>query len=550
MRTRSVRAHISALHRTRQLEWCSPAQEELFAYEPFPLCASGGWNAGKTAGLVLKALYVSDIFPNNRGVIGRRVYEELKSTTMPSFFQFCPSQLYQPFGRRADSEKYLRLNNGSELLFMHFEDPDTANVIKGLEINWFVLDQAEEIDEQIFDDLLGRLGRWKQAEVSEHSLKALGLTAESWPFRDSTGALRPPVYAMISCNPGPESHWIYRRFHPESTEHWERRIPEMDAVGRPTGRLLSYHDLGYKMVFMSALDNRFLTKQNRDALLAHDELWVQRYVHGKWGIAEGQIHRLEDQSIVEGTPEILDWIRSHCLLHRTLDHGDMAPTCCIWWAVDTEGNLIAYREYYKPDALVSYHRAEITALSRDERYGFNLADPSIFFKTQQKYGGRWSVHDEYSDVTHLPRGTALWWQPADNNELGTRNRINEYLRADPEHVNPFTKQRGAPRIYFVAKSASYPHGCDFLVRETRAQKRKKVRTLDGRATFSDERDGDVPDHAYDNLRYMVASRPPLFARAKRAYGVETLKGYADYMDRFRRADGFARMAYYAKESLR
>ena len=138
---------------TKQLRWASDQQREAFAYGPWPLCMSGGWGAGKTALAAYKMLFLMDIFPGYRVLVGRSVWDELKRTTMSTFFKILPAYAYVLGGKRADSDKILRLNNGSEIVWLHFDDPDVANVIKGIEINAFFLDQAEDIDEQIFDDL-------------------------------------------------------------------------------------------------------------------------------------------------------------------------------------------------------------------------------------------------------------------------------------------------------------------------------------------------------------------------------------------------------------
>ena len=177
--------------------------------------------------------------------------------------------------------------------------------------------------------------------------------------------------------------------------------------------------------------------------------------------------------------------------------------------MDKDANTFCYREYYQPDRLISYHRESIAALSEHESYQFNLADPSIFAKMMQKHGGRWCVADEYADVVNLPRGNALFWSPADNNELGTRNRINEYLHVDPNRIHPVTKERGAPRLYFVKRTDAYPNGCSNILKETRSQKRVAVGTDGGVPVFTDERDDTIRDHGYDVLRYFIASRAPL-----------------------------------------
>ena len=143
-----------------------------------------------------------------------------------------------------------------------------------------------------------------------------------------------------------------------------------------------------------------------------------------------------------------------------------------------------------------------------------------------KQGGRWSVADEYADVQSQPRDTAIFWQPADNNELGTRNRINEYLRFDEERIHPVTRERGAARLFFVKGTDTYTNGVQHILRETRAQRRLKVGTDLGKPIFSDERDPGIVHHGYDVLRYAIAARPSVptaksnqvggtFARAQR-----------------------------------
>jgi hypothetical protein len=521
---------------TQLIDWASPIQQEAFNYGPFPQCASGGFGSGKTFAYSLKALWLSDTFPKNRGVICRRVAKELKATTMATFYKVCPASAYK-YGRRNDQEGRLVLNNGSEILFLHFENPETQAMLRGLEINWFFIDQAEEqpeVLEEVFDVLMARIGRWDVAEVPDWMIAQEKAAGRSWAFvNPTTGKPQPPPYAMLAVNPDIELHWVYRRFHPESAEHYEKKLPELNtATGQPTGKLVSYRDLGYRLFHMPSLENKFLPETNRQALLAHDEAFVKRYVRGEWGLPEGAIHVIPPESLIQGTPELLDYFRSSCTLYRTLDHGDSSPTACVWWAVDREANVFAFREYYLPNALVSTHRANITALSEYERYSQNLADPSIFHRLHQKHGGRWATADEYSDTREHDPKTAIQWMPADNNELGTRNRINEYLRVDPTRTHPITREKGSPRLFFVQASDAYPQGCTHVIRETRAQRRVKIGSEMGRPVFSDERDDTVPDHAYDTLRYLIASRPALPSLVKPQASIKTFDGLARYAAKY------------------
>jgi hypothetical protein len=489
---------LSQAQPTKQLRWASPVQGEAFRYGPYPQCASGGWGSSKTWAFCLKIIWLSTEYPKNRVVIARHVGKELRETTMKTFYKVCPPHLYdrKGGGRRSDLAGYCKFaDTESEILFLHLDDPDTEGIIKGLEINAFFIDQAEENPdhmEEYFDLLLGRLSRWDIAEVPQWRVDAhVAATGTPWPYvHPESEKPVPPPYPMLACNPDVETHWIYRRFHPDSLEHQA-----------------TYKAQGYRMFHMRSQDNQFLGAKNLQFLLEKDAAFIRRNVEGIWGLPEGAIHAIDARSLIEGTPDLEDYFRTHCLLFRTLDHGDSAPTCCLWWAVDGNGNCFVWREYYMPNQLVSTHRANVAGLSEGERYTTDLADPSIFHQMPQKQGGRWSTADEWADVQSQPRSTAIFWQPADNNEMGTRNRINEYLRVDPDRVHPFTKTLGAPRLYFVTRNDHYPQGVYHTLRETRAQRRVKIGTDNGRAMFSDERQEGTPDHSYDCLRYGIASRP-------------------------------------------
>src|ERR1700681_870020 len=200
------------------VQWASPVQGEAFRFGPFPQVVSGGWGSGKTWVYCLKAIWLSTTYPKNRGVIARSVGKELRETTMSTFYRVCPPRLYdrRQGGRRSDQQGYMRFaKTQSEILFLHLEDPETQGIIRGLDINWFLIDQAEEDPdhmEEIFDLLLGRLGRWDVAEVPAWLIDEWhDEEGTPWPWvHAESGKPVPPAYAMLACNPDVELHWIYR----------------------------------------------------------------------------------------------------------------------------------------------------------------------------------------------------------------------------------------------------------------------------------------------------------------------------------------------------
>jgi len=458
---------------------------------------NSGYGAGKTFVACYKLLLLLLKFPNSRAVVGRLKYTDLMKTTAQTFYQLCPSNLYKEEfgGARADGRGYLRLINGSEVYFMHFDNADLGS-IKSLEINFMLLDQAEEISESIYLALDARLGRKADAQVPEDLLEL----DPNWPLNEHTNKPLVPVYSFILINPPDEGelHYLIQRFHPQSDEFRLKWSQSNDYV------------------WSSSRDNKALPKENLDNMLTRDPEWIARYVDGKIGQGEGAIHQVSEDSIIEISPEVELFIENlikKASLSRVLDHGASSPTCCLWFA-SYKGFHYCYREYYLEDKVISIHRKNINDLSGNEYYSNNLADPAIFKKTGEKYGGFWTVANEYTDSSEEFSGSPeIFWTPADNNEFATRNRINELLRVESNLINPLTGNLGSPRIFFFkAPPAKYAesylrtkYGCFHAIRQLKAQKKLLLDTINGKNIYSDDRDTKITDHSYDCLRYYCAS---------------------------------------------
>ncbi|MGH7238538.1 MAG: hypothetical protein ACREHG_00575 [Candidatus Saccharimonadales bacterium] len=432
-------------------------------------CFSGAFNNGKTFAGCLKLQTLLFTFPNYRTAIARQVFTDLRKTTMQTFFKQCPSELIESHNEQAG---YTQFKNGSGVFWLHLDKVD-ENTLRGLEINSYLVDQAEEMEEKVFDVLDARLGRWDGAMVPHN------LLTDDWPMNALINKPIVPSYGMLLCNPADFFHFIYRKFHPDS----EERDPSYFFIeGEWDPTLGSY--------------------ETYEQMLKKDPEWVSKYVRGAWGRSEASIHTIFPQSRLEYTPELLELIRSKGKISRVLDHGDAAPTCCSWWAA-INGVYIAFKEYYQPNTVISKHRQAIFDLSEGLYINSNYADPSIFKKSAQKEGNFWSVADEYR--TSSINGPAIVWIPADNNEFATRNRINELLIPSKRFKHPITGESPAPGMYFLEACREYPFGCKELIRQTGAQRKKLIGTIEGKSIWSDERDDNITDHAYDNVRYYVAS---------------------------------------------
>jgi hypothetical protein len=516
---------------TTEWSWACDEQEEFFSWGPSPILASGGFNSGKTVSAIIKLLYLADRYPGYRCVIARRFYSELRETTMQTFFKLLPERAYNKGGHRNDSAGVVTLNNGSRFTFLHLDRPDSTSVIRGLEINSALLDQAEEIHEEVFDNLEARLGRWDNALVSKEIVQEYeGETGTKWPWKQQqSGKLMPPSYMLLTCNPDNETHWLWRRFHHDSDE-WKTQ----------------WRPLGYKLLTFDSRRNKFADEQNLKILQSKDDAFVGRYVRGEWGNPEGVLFKVSTESILEPTLKIREYLKT-CRLVRVLDHGDSAPTCCIWAAIDKFGNIFVYREYYLADTSVRDHRSAIYELSKADKldhnespkYHDNISDPTIHNKVPRRVGGRdvinrWTVAEEYQDTRNYPKEDAIVFRPGDNNEMSSRERVRDLLRVDMSRTHPVTETKGAPRLYFVKRTTHYPNGCFHTITEVKAARRVQVGSMNGRPIFGDERDETIPDHGLDCVRYLAnAQHTPLSAIPKKV-GTLTWDGYSKLTKEWRR----------------
>ncbi len=122
------------------------------------LLFAGAFGAGKSWFLCTEAIKNALKFNGNRLVIVRKELSVMKRTILVTFFSVCPPQLIRSFNQ---SKMEVTFVNGSVLTFIEAnvsKDP-LLNKLKGLEIGWFGIDEANEVNEEVFRILKTRL-RW------------------------------------------------------------------------------------------------------------------------------------------------------------------------------------------------------------------------------------------------------------------------------------------------------------------------------------------------------------------------------------------------------
>lgn len=418
----------------------------------------------------------------------RLVYKNLRATTMQTFFKICPREFILTHDENFGLTVFI---NGSRIYWLHLDQMDEATA-KGFEINSLVIDQVEEIEESIFMLMDSRVGRWDQAQVPENYLSQF----PDWPRHKVYGHPLVPNYVDLLDNPSDdEFHWVSRYFDDDS--------PERKSV-----------DTHFSIVRQT--DDNLNDAGTIAQILTRDQAWIDKYYLGKKVISGGAVHYIPKESKInpDDLPEedwnkLVETIRTKASLFRVLDHGETSPTACLWVACFNNIHLI-FGEYYQPNEVISRHRQNICDISDTlvgEKNGntfIDIADPQIFKKTGQKNGNFWTTADEYTDEEEIT-APPIHWEPADNNELATRNRINELFRASNKFTHPITKVSPAPGLYFLMNSLSrWPYGIHQAVIETSRQKKKLLGEINGKKFYTEDRDPTVPDHSYDCVRYYVA----------------------------------------------
>lgn len=419
----------------------------------------GGFGNGKTLAGAIKT-YNHCMQKDAFFLIGRRHATDLEDSTQRDFLN-----LFGQMGKFSPKNKsfkfYMDGQPYSEVIFRHLDDLQS---LTNMNLSGFWIDQAEEVSEDAFDFLVGRIRR---------------------PTKHREG--------FITFNMNGHD-WIWRRF--------------LKKIGKDGKALPNASD--FYLVTASTLENKEnLPEDYLKGLLSQPREYVKRFVYGSFDVFAGQIfdefnpsiHVLQHPFQIPNT-----WER-----FRAIDHGQNNPTACLWFAVDFDGNIYVYQEYYQEKDVVSHHVQMINQLSQirntdgkilQDLYSYTVIDPSTHAKTKEKDGYRFSVADEYLDA-----GIATI--AAQNDVLAGINRVKEFMKINPERYHPFLKDpdgepfKGSPKVFI------FPN-CVNLIEEIGQYKWKSYSgTAVGGADKDEIKEAPVKrkDHAVDCLRYGIMSRP-------------------------------------------
>lgn len=125
------------------------------------LLFGGAIGGGKTYGCIMLVMLFCKIWPGSRWAITRKDLPSLRKTAIPSFLRL---KAYMPgfFGEIHKDEWTVKAANGSEIIFWPASEREDKDLDrwKGLEVNGFLFEEANEMSHAAYMKAIQRSGRW------------------------------------------------------------------------------------------------------------------------------------------------------------------------------------------------------------------------------------------------------------------------------------------------------------------------------------------------------------------------------------------------------
>lgn len=250
----------------------------LFSTKDFPVqagfiedCLSGDYDVimyggaikgGKTGGSLISLELLHKAYPGSRSAIVRKTSKILETNTLPAWDKFKVKKWIE-----FDNKSRVEFKNGSHIDFFgeNIDRDPELNRWKGLDVNFFLLEEANELDEVTFEKALERVGSWIIPGIDEKD--------------------QPPPLIILTCNPA--QNWVKKKFY----DAWK------------SGTLPPR----WKYIPAKITDNPYYTNNVRfmEKLKSLPPFFYQVYVLGKWDVAlkeGGEFYKYFeiDETVVKG----------------------------------------------------------------------------------------------------------------------------------------------------------------------------------------------------------------------------------------------------------
>lgn len=407
----------------------------------------GGYGSGKSLILCIVNI-IWGVMYGGEYVIARQFMPELRRTTMQLFKELLPKELLIE-ERIADAQ--FRIKSAKGEAKFHFVGLDEPGKLDSLTISGVSIDEASQTSEEAMLKLQGRLR--------------------------STKGLR--KFILVG---NPKGHdFVYRYFIKQDCFK-----PIVNPFTRKT---ISVEDQrrNYRIIVAPSTENVHLPPNYVAQMLStYSPERIQRDIMGSFDAFQGQIYTefRRDTHVVKPFAIPSEWVK-----FIGADHGYTNPAAFIWCAMDYDGNIYAYREFYQSEWIIEeivkgrINQKGIVELNGNDKIEGVWIDPST-----RANRGKDSDYQTYMD--HLPKDWSLFLA---NNEVATGiDRVKGYLK-----VSPRTKK---PKLFIFDT-------CTNLIDELVKYRWKELPPGSTATQNQKEEPVKKDDHAVDAFRYAIMSRP-------------------------------------------
>lgn len=428
--------------------------------------AAGG---GKSDALVIEALRQVEN-PNYRAILFRKTFPQCRELIIKSMNYY--KRAY-PQAKYNASAHYWTFPSGAMIFFGSMPTRDSYLQYQGHQYAFIGFDELTHFTQEEYEYLISR-------------------------NRADGEGLR--VYIRATANPGGIGHgWVKARFitdmpaNTPKTREIEIKSPAGDTIKVTRSKIF---------IPSTVFDNQALMKNDPNYignLAMLPEARKQALLYGNWDSFEGQVFT-EWRDNPEGYKtrkytHVIEPFRipKHWKRYRSYDFGYAKPFAVQWWAVDEDGTVYLYRQWYgcvkgSPNEGLKMEVGEAAREIRriETEAGekvIGIADPSIWDKSRGTEG----------TIINMFEREGVYFSPGKNNRLAGKMQFHYRLAFD---------KQGYPRMYVF-------NTC-----------REFIRTLPN--LIYDERhvediDTTLEDHDYDAARYFLMENPitpPLPAPAR------------------------------------
>ncbi len=382
------------------LDFSRNSKQKGFVFSASRRCAyAGAIRSGKTVGACARVLLHAQVFPGSRTLVSRRHFTDLKGTTLKELFRLVAEMnggnhaVPGPFVKRfiGDPAGYtLILNTSGEPSEIICRPAKDVSKQLGLELSSYFFDQAEELDEDVFQHVRSRLSWWN---------------AERRRKFDARYGYMPRSFETLTCNPDPG--WLRDFLFPQGSPNPDWELFETNIED-------NRKNLGPKFI--------------EELRSSHPPDWCERFMDGSWEIRGGSVYQEFNPEVHVCEPFQIPAFWSKFL---ACDWGISAGHRCVvlWGVVSPEGRMYIIKELSVTDLLVSQVSERVHAMTpkwwpREPDGGLTgVIDPS----TNQRHGTGRTVRDEFG--VHK-----IYWRNADNHVLAGVNKVAEYLHPNNDGI--------------------------------------------------------------------------------------------------------------------